>query len=82
MVLWYKTWWCIPLEKCMGNIIGLHKKTDLNFFYWLKKNPLKISTTAYSTKKRIVALNPLMRLARKICGIWHIPLKTLHLRAM
>jgi hypothetical protein len=47
----------------MGNIIGIQQKTDLNFLPTQKSNPLKISTNAYSIKKKLVAINPLMRFA-------------------
>jgi len=48
----------------MGSIIGIHQKIDLNIFNFPKIKSFKnISTNAYSTREKMVALNPLMRLA-------------------
>ncbi len=58
----------------MGSIITYSKKLTWIFLSAQKSNPLKISTNAYSTREKMVALNPLMRFAQKICGIWNTPL--------
>jgi hypothetical protein len=47
-----------------------HTPKKLTWFFLItqKSNPFKISTNVYSTREKMVALNPLIRFAQNFCG--------------